>query len=344
MLDVKRHMAEINLNIEKSSVPLIWLDTSILLEITKTQSGEITNGKEKERAQYLYDAIKIRTQEKKLICPSADQFEEVEIGERLEEEFKSVQRSLSLGMKIKHRGGIEDCLIGRFMKAYIDSEKEIRLSYRDVFDKDPVKELENSLKVPFIVDVHCSRPKEILEKEKNNKKIIPRKWEELRREKVKAGIKFEEEREKEFEAYLGTLLALHHRAIVSILNGDFNIFNLANAQKLIEYKIIWDYCEGQPSGLKGLSQFFSSAYFRKIPTIEIACNLRARIATWSQPIKSGDYMDIEQVSAVLPFFNLVITDRAMKHCLRLLKYPEKFNCTVLSIKDFNEIKSFLDSL
>ncbi len=93
-------MENLKINIEKSPIPLIWLDTSVLLKITKTQLGEITNDVDKERYQYLNDSIKDKMKEKKLICPSADQFEEIEIGGRLEEEFQRVQSTLSLGIKI----------------------------------------------------------------------------------------------------------------------------------------------------------------------------------------------------------------------------------------------------
>lgn len=337
-------MLKPNIKVEKSPIPLIWLDTSVLLKITKVQIGEITDDIEKDRVRYLYKAITDRTQNKKLICSSADQLEEIEIGGRLEEEFQRVQNMLSLGIKINHRQGVEDFLIGKFMKAYIDNENEVQLSYKDIFDEDPIKELEIALKTPFLVYLNRSKHKELLEKQKEIKKNLPKRWEELRREKIESGVTFEEEREKEFKSYFGTLFTLASKSRDNIHKGNFNIFDLANAINLGGYISCWNYYGGQPPGLEGLSRFFSSDYFRKIPTIEIACNLRAKIATSSQPVKSGDYMDIEQISTILPFFNMVITDKAMKHCLKSFEYPKKFNCIVLSIKEFDDIKSYLSSL
>jgi len=337
-------MVEIKVNVEKSPIPLVWLDSSILLKITKTQLEEITNDVDKERYQYLNDSIKDKTKEKKLICPSADQLEEVQIGGRLEEEFQRVQSSLSLGIKINHRQGIEEFLIAKFMKAYIDSENEIQLSYKDIFDEDPIKELENALKLPFIMVIQNTKLKELLEKEKEIKKALPERWEQLRLEKVKAGVTFEEEREKEFKSYFGTLLMLKNKSSDNIHKGNFNILDLANATNFWYYLTCWDYYGGKPPGLAGLSKFFSSDYFKQVPPIEIACNIRAKLATQKNPIKSGDYMDIEQISTVLPFFDLVVTDKSMKHCLNLFRYHKKFNCIILSIKDFDKIKSYLSSL
>lgn len=337
-------MEKLKVKIDKSPIPMIWLDTSILLKITKTQLGEIANNSDKEKYQYLNDSIKDKMKKKKLICPSADQFEEIEIGGRLEEEFQKVQSMLSLGIKINHRQSIEEFMINKFMKSFIDNENEIQLSYRDIFDKEPIRELENAIQTPFIIYLNSTKPTELVEKEKEIKKFLPKRWEELRREKVKEGVTFEEEREKEFESYFRTLFALSNKSMKNILQGNFDIYDLANAQSLTQYKTMWDYYGGQPPGLEGLSLFFSSDYFRQIPTIEIACNIRARIATQSNPIKSGDYMDIELVSAVIPFFDIVITDGAMRHCLNLLGYPKKYKCRIFSISEFKEIKSILNSL
>ncbi len=230
------------------------------------------------------------------------------------------------------------------MKSFIDNENEIQMSYKDIFDKDPIRELEISLEMPFIIYVNGSKHKKLIEKEKEIKKILPERWEELRREKVEAGVTFEEEREKEFESFFRTLFALSNKSIKNILQGNFDIFDLANAQALTQYKTMWNYYGGQPPGLEGLSKFFSSDYFRQIPTIEIAYNTRAKIATQSNPIKSGDYMDIEQISAVLPFFDIVLTDGAMRHCLNLLKYPDKYKSKIFSISEFDKLKSLLNSL
>jgi hypothetical protein len=337
-------MENLKVNIEKSPIPMIWLDASVLLNITKTQLGEITNALDIERCQYLNGSIEEKIKERKLICPSADQFEEIEIGGRLEMEFQRVQRSLSFGIKINHRQGIEEFLIGTFMKAYADSKSGIHLNYKDVFNEDPIKKLESTLKCPFIVNIYNQKPKELLEKEKAIKKALPERWEELRREKVAAGVTFEEEREKEIESYLGTLLALSNKSIESNRKGNLDIYDLANATNLSYYLCCWNYCGGQPPGLEGLSKFFSSEYFKQIPIIEIACSIRAKIATQRDSIKPGDYMDIEQISAVLPFFDIVITDASMRHCLNLLKYPDKYKCKIFSISEFDKIKSLLNSL
>ena len=93
-------MEDIKINIEKSPIPLVWLDTSIIIKIAKLKSGERIDNLEKNRMQYLYNVIKTKTKKKKLLCPSADQNEEIEIGGRLEKECIEIQTELSLGIKM----------------------------------------------------------------------------------------------------------------------------------------------------------------------------------------------------------------------------------------------------
>ena len=159
-------------NIEKFPIPLIWIDTSILIKIAKVKSGEKLGEQEKQRVEYLYEVIIDKTKEKKLICPKADQQYEIEIGERLEEECRDIQSKLSLGIRFKHRKAVDDFLIGKFMKAYIDKDKEIDLTCKELFyGGDPIKELDEALGRQFSLNVHLQLSKEILEKGKGIPKI-----------------------------------------------------------------------------------------------------------------------------------------------------------------------------
>lgn len=337
-------MKNIKVNIEKSPIPLLWVDTFVLIKIAKTKIGEKISEQEREQSLYLYDIIIDKTKNKKLICPEADQKEEIEIGERLEKECRDVQAKLSFGIKFRHKQGIEDFLIARFMKAYIDGAKEVNLTYKELFYGDPIKELEEALGRPFIIDVNFPSSKEMLEKRKKIRKEITAEWEYLRKEKNKTGITFEQEREKEFGVYFPTLLKLKKKFIVNTLKGEWSIWDFFGAEGILHYEKLWEIYNGKPVGLEGLFLFFNSNYFRQIPTINTACNLRARIATSSNPIKSGDSLDIDQISSVLPFFNLIITDKAMKNHICSLGLGGAYKTEILSMRDFKDIKKFLESL
>lgn len=337
-------MGNIKVNIEKSPTPLLWIDTSILIKMAKSSLGEKISEQEKQQVQYLYDAIIKKTKDKKLICPEADQQEEIELGERLEKECREIQAKLSLGIEFIHRQGIEDLLISKFMKAYIDKDKEVNLTYKELFHGNPIEKLDEALGRQFIIDVHIPLSKEMLEKRKKIKRELPIKWETLRQEKIKAGNTFEQEKEMEFRAYLTAFLKLKRKYISGLLRGEFNVDDFLGAAGFMHYEKIWDSYKGEPRGLEGLALFFLSDYFKQIPTINIGCSLRARLATSPNPIKSGDYLDIGQISTVLPFFTFIITDRAMKNHIQSLGFHKVYNTGVLSMRDFVEVKKFIESL
>ncbi len=80
----------------KSSIPIIWLDTSIIFKITLWKLGKPISDDQKERISYLYSSIYSLTRKKKLICPMADQKEEIWKGRS---ECLQTMLELSLGIR-----------------------------------------------------------------------------------------------------------------------------------------------------------------------------------------------------------------------------------------------------
>lgn len=338
-------MDHIKIIIEKSSIPLIWIDTSIIIKMAKLKLKEKISEEEKGRIRYLYDIIGNEVNKKKLLCPGADQQEEIEIGGRLENECREIQTQLSLGIKMQHRQGIEDFLIAKFMKAYIDKVREINLCYKNLFHGDPIKELEEALSRPFIISVHLPTAPGVLNRSKKSKIDLPVELEKLRKEKIAAGITFEQEREVEFKGLLEASLELKRRLIEKLINNEpIDVWDFLGAEVMLNYERLWEIYKGQPPGLQGLVQFFLSDYFKQIPQVEIICSLYAKILTSTTPIKPGDSMDIKQIATILPVFDLVITDKSMENHIKSLNYHKKYNTTVLALRDFKEIKSFFEKL
>jgi len=335
---------DIGLNIDKSPIPLIWIDTSIVIKMAKLKVEEKIDKLEKERAQYLYDAIKRKTNNKQLLCPEADQKEEYDVGERLEEECRRIQTELSLGILMKHRQSIEDLFIDKFMRAYINKEMEINISYKDLFYRDPLEELEEKISKKFVISVDMFPPKALITRRKKTKKSLQRNLEALRKRNITTGITFEQQLETEFRGTLDGYLLLLEKFLSRLEKGQVLFWDFLGTTNILLYEKLWNNYGGQPPGLKGVSQFFLSDYFKQIPKIEIVCHLYAKILTGAVPIKSGDAMDIKQISTILPFFNFIITDKYMKHVIETLGYHKKYSTDILALKNFNEIKLFFEKL
>lgn len=340
---MKKEM-KVNVNIEKSPIPLVWIDTSIVIKMAKWKVGEKIDQLERQRVQYLYDIIRKVTKDKKLLCPEADQKEEYELGERLEEECGKIQTDLSWGVTMKHRQSVEELWTSRFMKGYINKDKRIELSYKDLFYNNPLVDLEEALVEKFIISVRFLPSKTNIDRNKAGKKRSLNELEAIRQHNLADGVTFEQQLEIEFKGTIDAHLEQLRRFIAKVKEQQVGFLDLLAAQSILNYERLWNNYQGQPAGLNGLVQFFASDYFKRIPKIEIVCHLYAKILTSIDPVKSGHMMDIEQVSSYLPFFGIIITDRYMKHIIKALKYHTKYRTKILTVRDFDEIKYFFENL
>lgn len=332
-------MQNINIKIEKSPIPLIWIDTSVIISIAKAVNGE--NIQSKEKYLYLYEKIKELTKNEKIICPKADQYEEIEIGGRLEKECRKIQQQLAVGIKVMHRLGIQDHLIAVFMKAYIDSEEEIILNFEDIFYKNPIKELRENIASGFTVDVHMPKHKSIMDSSKNSKDIIHVKWEKIRKEKIATGITYDQQLKLEYNAHLKSHMGLARDYFEKMEQGKLDFMDHLGITSFMIYINTWLEL-AKNFDLKKFVSFFVSSTFKEIPIIDVRSKLLAKLVTSIRPIQSGDCMDTEHLSAVIPYFNIVITDRIMKNIVRGLGLDKKYRCLVYAMEDFEEIKSFFE--
>src|SRR3977135_2602370 len=103
--------------LEKPRLPTLWLDTSVVIKITKVERGEALQDIEVQRCKRLCDLVRQLVRDGKLLCPESDQEEEY-VAERLDDDVHKVFASLSLGISMSHRQGIQDSHIFHGMKAY----------------------------------------------------------------------------------------------------------------------------------------------------------------------------------------------------------------------------------
>ncbi len=93
------------ITIEKSAIPILWLDTAVLIKMAKQRTGEQIGEPDASRVATLYETIYRLTRQQRLLCPAGDQREEYELGDRLVEAIQDLQDQLSLGIEFQHRHG-----------------------------------------------------------------------------------------------------------------------------------------------------------------------------------------------------------------------------------------------
>lgn len=333
---------EIEIKIIKSELPIIWIDTSIINLMTQWKFKLCQFERiQEERILCLYNSIYDNVRKGRLICPLAEQAEEVWI-ER--DKWFDTIHGLSLGIETEALFTIQINQICRFMIGYIKKEQCITLNYNDAFDDDPVKEVREIIKSPYFIAVNSP----LLfgaEYHKRIKENIYQTLEIQRKKNIAENVTFEKQLELE---YMGDIeaLFLHQKKFLSndFRDEDEKFNTILGVSNLSQQIKMWESLTGNQNDYKGLVNFYQSAYQKSMPFTKISCSLMAKLMTDKQPIRSGDVMDMKHASTLLPFSDIFITDKAMATFLKKRKFDQEYNTIVAYIGDSEIISSFFSNL
>ena len=332
----------IQVTIEKCPVPIIWLDTSIISCLTQWKHKIVKLEQTMlDRVSRLYDQIYEATRAGKLICPLAEQEAEIWI-ER--DKWLDTMHSLTFGIETAARQSIHNKQFMAFMIGYVHQKNEVKIHYEDAFLGDPVEHLKDALRNPVYIYVESP----ILFGEdyvKNTKRTLLASLNKQRKRNVESKISFEEQLEAEYMGELDALLILKDQ----FLAGDFKdeleqtnaVFGAINLKQQLR---MWEDCSGKPNDLSGLIGFYKSQHYRSMPFTDISCNLTASLMIDKQDIRSGDNMDINHVSTLMPYSDLFVTDKAMSTFLRKKRFDRKYGTRICYIGDTQDIDSFFAGL
>ncbi len=163
-------------NLQKPALPTLWVDTSVVIKLTKVERGEALQDIEVQRCTRLRDLVRGLVRDGKLLCPESDQEEEY-VAQRLDDDVHRMFASLSLGISMTHRQGIHDSHVFHGMKAYAKGAATIDLPSSTYFDGGPVRRLHEVRKERFFVTLGLSKGSEMLQRRADAKAQIGPKWE-----------------------------------------------------------------------------------------------------------------------------------------------------------------------
>jgi len=336
-------MNNLKVVIIKSKIPIMWIDTSLIINFVRLKKGKLSsNNSVNGRIKQLHDLLYKKVNEKKLLCPIGEQKEELNRKNSIDES-REIQIPLSLGLKFIHRSNIKKMQTIRFMKAYIDKEEEISLDFKEALYEDPIKKLINLGRFIITVDSEVTE-QDIIETE-TLKKNINSELKNLRKKKILGGITFEQQLQKEYQWLLTDGLSAYETWFQKIILGILPTPKETNqAMVLGDLLVAWNNYKGTPENLQGFVNFINSDYYKSIPSIDISANLWAYKMTNRNRIDTGDYMDIDQISSILPYCNFVFTDRKMKNLISNFDFDKKYKTKVYCMQDFNLIINDLNKL
>ena len=330
-------------SLEKPRLPTLWLDTSVVIKITKVERGEALQDVEVQRCKRLRDLVRRLVSDGKLLCPESDQEEEY-VAERLDDDVHKVFASLSLGISMTHRQGIHDSHVFHGMKAYAKGSATIDLPSSTYFRGDPVRELEEVRHGRFFVSLGLSKGSEMLRRRAEAKAEVGRKWEELRQKLVANGQTYEKQLELELHGYWDAMVELVKRFYGNMSAGRHDAWDFMGAHGAFLYRTYWRELGGQPPDWDGVYKFFCSTHFSELPLPFVSCRLNANLLTGNEAIAPGDPMDVELLSVALPVAHFVLADRRMEVRIKQLGLDRNCSTEVYSMSTIDGLFKRLEGL
>ncbi|KRE88288.1 hypothetical protein ASG89_34900 [Paenibacillus sp. Soil766] len=329
--------------VNRCPIPMLWIDTSVIIDITKYRKQmALKDGLQYERMANLDKLIFEKTRNKKLFLVEGDQREEIN---SLIKESHDTHTFLSAGVKFQYRKQIHDNQLYRTMEAYLKNEDKLELPYEEAFSRDPIEEISGALK-GLIISAYMETSDEEIKDRVSRKERLLKELEALRLDRLASGITYEQQLQQEYTAVIQAGLAgmknLQHKFEnkLEITYDDISQYSI-----LKEVEEMWTRLSKELNNNdKSLMDFLLSEHYRAIPNLDIQSKLYADVITGVKPIQSGDSMDIQHLSTVIPYCDYVVTDLKMKNRINRLGIDKQYNTKVYCLRDANNLLSELSAL
>jgi hypothetical protein len=328
---------------EKPKLPTLWLDTSVIIKLTKVERGEKLQQVEVERLTRLRTLVQELVPAGKLIFPQSDQEEEY-VAKRLDPEIHRDFLGLSLGISMKHRQGVFDWQAQLGMDAYVKNADAITVGVDAFFHGDPVEELEKARQRAFVIGAHPLRLPDILARRDAANVKVMETWEQLRQEFFAKKVTYEQQLEAEKSGYADALAYKVEEWEKKLAQGVHDFWAFMDVEGFLMFRVIWKEIGGQPEGLKGVHAYFCSDYHNELPTPKIGNQLGADLLTGNAAIQSGDVMDVGLLSIAIPVCHYVVTDKRQCDRIKRRGIDKEWGTEVYSMSDIDGLFERMEKL
>lgn len=335
----------IKVKITKPPIPILFIDTFFFIDLVNSRHSETKRPYFAEQLE-LIDLIHRLTKQKKILCPQGDQEEEYELG-KYEDEIREEQVTLSYGVSATYHYGVHHMQIQEAITAYLKGVSEVEYGYRSLFQHEPVKELEDALKNPYIVSCHIPTPKSWIDKRRKTKKELAEEFENLRKEKLKLNVKFTDWVRHETLGTLDAIVNTLKTAIPKIVQQQPLSEEETNGLQIFgDYLAYYSHYSKKEATPKDVADFLKSDYYASIPYISIQAKLFASLLTQPGKVKDTDNFDFHQTSQMLPFSTYFLTDSSLAHRLttKPLALDKQYGVNVYSMREIGGLIRELEKI
>jgi hypothetical protein len=332
----ERRERRITVTCDKSSVPMLWLDSSVLIDFAKIENKENIEKARASRLSRLREVVRKAVGAEKLICPEWDQSLEFE-GKRLETQIRRIVSDLSCGAHCVPYAGVKDEQIVYGLKAYLALADTIHIPADIHFLGNPASAVQEAKRSRVIVEANIPKPAEWIAKAENDKHTTQKALEALRQDYHGKKRNFEQQLALERIGESDAMLAMLGNFRKNVAAGKYDFWSFMGVQGFLMYQTLWRQMGGPGPELPGVYSFMRSPYYWELPIEDIACRLSADLLVRHSQVKTGDYHDITHMATAIPVAHYVVADKAMVDRCERLGIRSKWNTKLFSTKTLDNL-------
>jgi len=317
---------------------IVYLDQNYLSSMAKARLGSLKNQDDHKFWLSLFNELKAAVLADKIACPELEfQRDEAEFDKRIEYAVWQVICELSLGLEFLPWETILELEIEDAAFKFLGKNPPRRRSWQSAFKSNPQDPAEsrmtcNAFGIKHRIEVFISPPKEAVDHDRQ----LKRRWEDTARSLLKQPTFGDWHKE----------LLVQKSAFIDRLLGP-SVFNMIAKQEASDNLLDKLVAVRNMSKLKerltrlgeigitvhNMADFFNSGELLNAPFIDVFCSINTVIVQSykSRKPRGGDLRDAAILATVLPYCDVITTDRFMKEILvNRLRFNRTHDCEVFS--------------
>ena len=318
--------------IKKNKIPVIYLDTCLLIELSRYEKGKCTDVHSQHIGK-LYDILLSLMRENRILCPLGNQMCEMGMSRQRQQARNFVFQFTNARMI--EPSGIEDMQFDIGCNAFVNSESSLNFNAEDIFERLYSDDVNS-----FKIDIATIYPEEKILNLKQSKYVLMQKLNTAKKSNEKV-LDFYSQLKLELEADFQVFMHIIENYDKSIESYSLNIDTLVKIFRRIGINIIGTSNEERVNAVSIHNDFLLSLYHHQLPCVWIKSVLFAHIMQRPNKIIQSDYLDIMWASAYLPFIDYAITDKKFCALLNQSGLAELYRTKVY---DLNSIDKLLEEL
>ena len=325
---------------QMNSHTIVYLDQNYISYMAKARIGRIKDDAQAKFWLSLFNDLKKAVLNDKIACPESD-FHETEamFDKTLEEPLINVIDELSMGLKLRSWQDILEEQIIEAAKSFLGKHNNEKEWWTIAFESDPNASVESRM-----IDINGAKtrisarlflPIEVADHDRKSKLQFAEREKELLKEYARKPLDWQEllfeSKKSTLDGILGNtaMNSIREKARSSSILDQISAINRYNRLSNLYSKL-------REMGVdnKKLQDFAFSEELFNIPFVNIYSSIWAAIAEYyrqGREPQQGDFHDAAIVSLVLPYCDIVATDRFMKEILiKKLHFDKEYKTRIFS--------------